>query len=102
VKIGDDEMTREQFKKELSSGAGQLTIKTDKYVGMIGISPSNILIWVDDPDFWGPASARNIDGPRNIGEFRDADELLNEFEVDGRKFADSVLPEIKKLIVVIT
>jgi len=88
-------MTRDRFKSELSIRGGQFDFQTDRHEGMIGINPSSIVIWVDDISADG-------DEPKYIGEFKDVDELLEEFKVDGESFATNVLPKIIKLNMLLT
>ena len=83
-------MTKEKFKKVLDVQGGQFEFETDQNEGMIGISPSQVVIWVDDLGF--------CEGePEYIGYYRSVDELLEKFKVNGKPFAETLLPEIGKL-----
>lgn len=91
-------MTKEQFKSKVNVIGGTFYFTTDKYEGLIGVSNREFFVWVDDLGY----GTRQVDedsdvGPRNIGEYKDVDELLSTFMVDGELFAESVLPTIEKL-----
>ena len=91
-------MTKEQFKKRVNVFAGQFWFTTKKYEGMVGVSNREYIIWVDDLGY----GTRQVDEssdrePRNIGEYKNVDELLSTFMVDGELFAEAVLPTIEKL-----
>ena len=83
-------MTKDQFKIALSVSGGQFTFQADRYEGMIGITPANVVIWVDD-------IGSDSDEPKNIGEFNSVSDLLEKFNVDGESFVASILPRIKSL-----
>jgi hypothetical protein len=83
-------MTKNHFKSILNVSGGQFYFRTDKHEGMIGISPASVVIWVDDIDADG-------DEPKNIGEFKSVNELLEKFDLDGNLFVADVLPQITKL-----
>lgn len=83
-------MTKNHFKSALSVSGGQFEFQTDKHEGMIGISPASVVIWVDDIDADG-------DEPKNIGEFKSVNELLEKFNVDGESFVATILPEIVEI-----
>lgn len=91
-------MTKEQFKNKVNVIGGTFDFTTDRYEGMVGVSNREYIIWVDDLGY----GTRQVDEssnrePRNIGEYKDVDELLSTFMVDGELFAESVLPTIEKL-----
>lgn len=72
--------------------------KTKKKEGLISTGLENIFIWVDEKGFSN--SLNNDDEaqePRNVGEYKNADEMLKSFKVDGELFADVVLPYIHEL-----
>ena len=83
-------MTKEEFKKVLDVQGGQFDFQIGRYEGMIGISPSQVVIWVDDSDFCKGE-------PEFIGYYRSVDELLEKFQVKGQLFAETLLPKIGKL-----
>ena len=83
-------MTKDHFKSILDISGGQFDFQTDKHEGMIGISPASVVIWVDDIDADG-------DEPKYIGEYKNVNELLEKFNVDGKPFVVNVLPQITKL-----
>lgn len=83
-------MTKDQFKSVLSVSGGQFTFQTDRYEGMIGISPASVVIWVDD-------IGSNRDEPKHIGEFTNVSDLLEKFKIDGEPFVVNILPKITKL-----
>jgi hypothetical protein len=83
-------MTKNHFKSTLNVSGGQFDFQTDKHEGMIGISPASVVIWVDDID-------ADRDEPKNIGEFKNIDELLEKFNVDGEPFVVTILPKITEL-----
>ena len=91
-------MTKEQFKSKVNVIGGTLYFTTDKYEGLIGVSNREFFVWVDDLGY----GTRQVDedsdvGPRNMAEYKNVDELLSTFMVDGELFAESVLPTIEKL-----
>ena len=91
-------MTKEQFKSKVNVIGGTFDFTTDKYEGLIGVSNREYIIWVDDLGY----GTRQVDedsdvGPRNMAEYKNVDELLSTFMVDGELFAESVLPTIEKL-----
>lgn len=91
-------MTKEQFKSKVDVLGGTFDFTTDKYEGLIGVSNREFFIWVDDLGY----GTRQVDedsnvGPRNMAEYKNVDELLSTFMVDGELFAESVLPTIEKL-----
>lgn len=91
-------MTKEQFKSKVNVIGGTFDFTTDRYEGMVGVSNREYIIWVDDLGY----GTRQVDEssnrePRNIGEYKDVDELLSTFMVDGELFAEAVLPTIEKL-----
>lgn len=94
-------MNREQFKKTVDVVGGQFTFETEKYEGMIGVTPARIVIWVDDRGFSSQSVEDDESEPKNVGEFKNADDLLETFAVDGMKF-ELLLPEIKSLSVMMT
>lgn len=96
-------MTNEQFRSAINVTGGQFDFETDKYEGMVGVSHSSVVIWVDDIGYSKP-SGDTDDGtePRNIGYYKSSDDLLEQFKVDGILFSDSVLPEIKELVRILT
>lgn len=87
-------MTKERFRNELDVVGGMFIFNTNKHEGMIGVTMSNVVVWVDDNGFGERADEAE---PRNVGEFNSIDELLSKFNVDGKSFAEYVLPEISKL-----
>lgn len=88
-------MTKDQFKSILSVSGGQFTFQTDRYEGMIGISPASVVIWVDD-------IGSDSDEPKHIGEFNNVSDLLDEFKLDGESFVVNILPKITKLNMLLT
>lgn len=91
-------MTKEQFKSKVNVIGGTFYFTTDKYEGLIGVSNREFFVWVDDLGY----GTRQVDedsdvGPRNMAEYKNVDELLSTFMVDGELFAESVLPTIEKL-----
>ena len=91
-------MTKEQFKSKVNVIGGTFDFTTDKYEGLIGVSNREYIIWVDDLGY----GTRQVDedsdvGPRNMAEYKNVDELLSTFMVDGELFAESVLPAIEQL-----
>ena len=91
-------MTKEQFKKRVNVFAGQFWFTTKKYEGMVGVSNREYIIWVDDLGYGTRQVDEDSDGePRNQGEYKNVDELLTTFMVDGELFAESVLPAIEQL-----
>jgi len=92
-------MTKNQFINALSVVGGQFVFANNKYEGMIGVSMSGVVIWVDDKGFGDLPG--NLE-PRNIGEFNSVGELLTDFKVDGKYFANDVLPEISELLQICT
>ena len=91
-------MTKEQFKKRVNVFAGQFGFTTKKYEGMVGVSNREYIIWVDDLGYGTRQVDEDSDGePRNQGEYKNLDELLSTFMVDGELFAESVLPTIERL-----
>ena len=91
-------MTKEQFKKRVNVFAGQFGFTTKKYEGMVGVSRREYFIWVDDLGYGTRQVDEDCDvGPRNMGEYKNVDELLSTFMVDGELFAEAVLPTIEKL-----
>ena len=91
-------MTKEQFKKRVNVFAGQFWFTTKKYEGMVGVSNREYIIWVDDLGYGTRQVDEDSDGePRNQGEYKNLDELLSTFMVDGELFAESVLPAIEQL-----
>ena len=93
VRMGE-KMKVEQFEQKLRVNGGQFYFSTNKHEGMIGVSPSKVLIWVDAIGF-SEGGGESI--PRNVGEYECVDELLKVFFVDGEKFVDSILPKIESL-----
>lgn len=87
-------MTKDRFREALNINGGQFDFFTEKHEGMIGVSPTKIVIWVDGTGYSKKAEETE---PKNIGEYESVDELLGNFRVDGGIFADNVLPEITKL-----
>lgn len=83
-------MTKDQFKSILNVSGGQFNFQADRYEGMIGISPANVVIWVDDID-------TDREEPKNIGEFKSVSDLLEKFNVDGESFVVNILPKITNL-----
>ena len=78
--------------------AGQFGFTTQKYEGMVGVSRREYFIWVDDLGYGTRQVDEDCDvGPRNMGEYKNVDELLSTFMVDGELFAEAVLPTIEKL-----
>lgn len=88
-------MTNDLFKELLNISGGQFEFYTDKHEGMIGLSPSQIMIWVDDLGF---GKITDDVEPKNIGYYNSIDDLLKTFKVDNELFADNVLPQITSLI----
>ena len=91
-------MTKEQFKSKVDVLGGTFGFTTDRYEGMVGVSNREYIIWADDLGY----GTRQIDedcdvGPRNMGEYKNVDELLSTFMVDGELFAEAVLPTIEQL-----
>ena len=91
-------MTKEQFKSKVNVIGGTFYFTTDKYEGLIGVSNREFFVWVDDLGY----GTRQVDedsdvGPRNMAEYKNVDELLSTFMVDGELFAESVLPAIEQL-----
>ena len=91
-------MTKEQFKSKVNVIGGTFYFTTDKYEGLIGVSNREFFVWVDDLGY----GTRQVDedsdvGPRNMAEYKNVDELLSTFMVDGELFAESVLPTIEQL-----
>lgn len=91
-------MTKEQFKNKVNVIGGTFDFTTDRYEGMVGVSNREYIIWVDDLGY----GTRQVDEssnrePRNIGEYKDVDELLSTFMVDGELFSEAVLPTIEQL-----
>lgn len=90
-------MTKNYFENTLNVYGGQFTFFTNQYEGMIGVSPSRVVIWVDDKGF-GELNGDDEDlEPRNIGVFESVNELLLKFKVDGKPFIEFLLPDIKEL-----
>ena len=83
-------MTKEEFKSVLDVQGGQFDFQIGRYEGMVGITPSQVVIWVDDTDFYKGE-------PEYIGYYRSVDELLEKFRVKGKPFAETLLPEISEL-----
>ena len=91
-------MTKEQFKSKVNVIGGTFDFTTDKYEGLIGVSNREYIIWVDDLGYGTRQVDEDSDGePRNQGEYKNLDELLSTFMVDGELFAESVLPTIERL-----
>ena len=91
-------MTKEQFKNKVNVIGGTFDFTTDKYEGLIGVSNREYIIWVDDLGYGTRQVDEDSDGePRNQGEYKNVDELLSTFMVDGELFAESVLPAIEQL-----
>jgi len=94
-----EKMTKDQFEEKLCINGGQFEFNTNIYEGMIGITPSKIVIWVDKV---GYSNSENEDEPKYIGEFESVEELLDTFMVADKSFAKSVLPEIASLIPILS
>ena len=91
-------MTKEQFKSRVNVIGGTFWFATGKYEGLIGVSNREFFIWVDDLGYGTRQVDEDCDvGPRNMAEYKNVDELLSSFMVDGELFAESVLPTIEKL-----
>ena len=77
-------MTKEQFKSKVNVIGGTFYFTTDKYEGLTGVSNREFFVWVDDLGY----GTRQVDedsdvGPRNMAEYKNVDELLSTFMVDG-------------------
>ena len=91
-------MTKEQFKSKVDVIGGTYDFFTDRYEGLIGVTNREFFIWVDDLGYGTRQVDEDCDvGPRNMGEYKNVDELLSTFMVDGELFAEAVLPTIEKL-----
>ena len=88
-------MTKKQFESVLDVQGGQFEFRTDRYEGMVGVSPSAVVIWVD---------YLNVNGhePKYVGSYGSIRELLEAFYVEGQAFATAILPEISGLNLLIT
>ncbi len=83
-------MTREEFKKIVETPANMYTFDID--VG----DPCGIVAWGGDNHYYIRINDDNVE------EYTSVDEMLEKFEVDGKKFADEYLPKIDKLRLVLT
>ena len=91
-------MTIEQFKSKVDVIGGTYDFFTDRYEGLIGVTNREFFIWVDDLGYGTRQVDEDCDvGPRNMGEYKNVDELLSTFMVDGELFAEAVLPTIEQL-----
>lgn len=90
-------MTKDQLNNSLKGSAnigGTFEFSTSKYEGMIFSVENEVFIWVDDIGF----SKSPIDAePRNVGEYKTIDEMLDNFKVDNEMFANTVLQDISEL-----
>ena len=91
-------MTKEQFKSKVDVLGGTFGFTTDRYEGMVCVSNREYIIWADDLGYGTRQVEESSDRePRNIGEYKNVDELLSTFMVDGELFAEAVLPTIEQL-----
>ena len=89
-------MTRDDFITRLSSGMpyGTYIFNTDVFSGTIGRAPEQTVIALYPIS---PAEAAETEEPLYSGEYKTPDELLDQFDVGGQTFADTVLTEIRSL-----